>query len=210
MSKDLQAVLRRHREGVSEMVNGIPASQFAIMDRRKLTEKVAGDAFLMPIKLDESTKLVRLHEGMIEILSEPDSQGFKGTFEREMGIQVEIEIPLSGDGWLLKCEPNTTFRTRPIVGLERGCLRLTIGLPGTMDMDDVKRAHNELFVLVRSFVGKFNDEIHCYNGQLHKLVAKEIDNRHARLEAISELRKILFSDCKGHESPSCWSWTPCE
>ena len=210
MSKDLQAALRRHREGVSEMVNGIRASQFVIMDRQKLTERVVRDAILIPIKLDESMTLVRLHEGMIEILPEPDSRESRTTAKWEMGIQVEIEIPLSGDGWLLKCEPNTTFGTRPIVGLERGCLRLTIGIPDTMDMGDVKKAHNELFALVKNFVGKFNDEIHCYNGQLYDLVAKEVDSRHARLETISEFRKILLSDCKGHESPFCGPCMPCE
>ena len=192
------------------MVNGIPASRFAIMDRRKLTEKVAGDVILMPIKLDERTKLVRFHEGMIEILSESDSQGFRASVRREMGIQVEIEIPLAGDGWLLKCEPNTTFKTRPIIGLERGCLRLTIGIPDTMDIEDVKKAHNELFDLARNFVEKFNDEIKNYNRQLYNLVAREINSRHARLETINELREILLSDCKGHESSSCWSRMPCE
>ena len=210
MSKDLQAVLRRHREGVSELVNGIPASQFVIMDRQKLTEKIAGDATLMPLKLDTAMMLFRVHEGMIEILPENDSHGSEATAKRKMGIQFEIEIPLLRDGWLLESKPNTIFRTRPTIILERGCLRPMIGLLDKIDSDDVEKVRNNSFVLIRKFVFKFNDEINSYNIQLRRLVAREVDNRHERLETISNLRKVLFGTCKGHGDSSHRPCMQCE
>ena len=186
------------------MVNGIPASQFVIMDRQKLTEKIAGDATLMPLKLNTAMILFRVHEGMIEILPENDSHGSETTAKRKMGIQFEIEIPL------LESKPNTIFRTRPTISLERGCLRLMIGLLDTIDSDDVEKVRDNSFVLIRKFVFKFNDEINSYNIQLRHLIAREVDNRHERLVTISDLRKVLFGTCKRHGGSSCRPFMPCE
>lgn len=62
MSEDLQAVLRRHRKGVPEMVNRILASQFSVIDTQKLTEKVFWGTILMPIKLNE--RMIMGHPGV--------------------------------------------------------------------------------------------------------------------------------------------------
>lgn len=200
--KDLLAALRERREVVPEVVSRIPASELFATDRQELIDRVVRDTSLIPIKLSEDTRLVKMHEGTIEISAEDESPGSESKARQVMGIQVEIEIPLSGDGWILECEPNTTYRTHPTISLELGYLRLTIGLPTKMDSDAMKKEHEKSFALIEQYVRKINDQINDYNAKLGDSVSAEIDDRLGRLEKIKDAEKIFFSTCGNYGAAS--------
>ena len=193
--EDLLAALRERREVVSDVVGRIPGGQLVLMDDQELIDKIVKKNTLIPIKLSDDTRLVRMHEGMVELPPEQGAAGSESTTQQVMGIQLKVEIPYSGDGWLVKCEPSTTYSIHPTVVMESGYVRLMVGLLLTMDSDAAKKEYEKSIALVERYVDEINEHISNYNKELHGLVSKELEERRGRVEKLNDFRKVIFSTC---------------
>ena len=196
-NEDLLAALRERREVVSDIVGRIPAGQLFAMDGQELIDEVVKKNTLIPIKLSDDTRLVRMNEGIIDIPSEQGAAESESTTQQVMGIQLKVEIPCSGDGWLIlnKRESSTTYSTHPTVAMESGYVRLMIGLLLTMDSDAAEKAFEKSIALVERYVEGINDHINSYNRELHGFVSRELENRRGRVEKLNDFRKVIFSTC---------------
>ena len=196
-NEDLLAALRERREVVSDVVGRIPAGQLFAMDGQELIDEVVKKNTLIPIKLSDDTRLVRMNEGIIDIPSEQGAAESESTTQQVMGIQLKVEIPCSGDGWLIlgKRESSTTYSTHPTVAMESGYVRLMLGLLLTMDSDAAEKAFEKSIALVERYVDGINDHINSYNRELHDFVSRELENRRGRVEKLNDFRKVIFSTC---------------
>lgn len=193
--EDLLAALRERREVVSDVVGRIPGGQLVLMDEQELMDKVVKKTTLIPIKLSDDTRLVKMHEGMVELPPEQSAAEAKSTAQQVMGIQLKVEIPYSGDGWLVKCEPNTTYSTHPKVVMESGYVRLMVGLLLTMDSNAAKKEYQKSIAFVEQYVDGINEHISNYNKELLGLVSRELEDRRGRVEKLNDFRKVIFSTC---------------
>ena len=196
-NEDLLAALRERREVVFDVISRIPAGQFLVMDGEELIDEVVKKNTLIPLKLSDDTRLVRMNEGIIDIPSEQGAAESESTTQQVMGIQLKVEIPCSGDGWLIlnKRESSTTYSTHPTVAMESGYVRLMIGLLLTMDSDAAEKAFEKSIALVERYVEGINDHINSYNRELHDFVSRELENRRGRVEKLNDFRKVIFSTC---------------
>ena len=194
-NENLLAALRERREVVSDVVGRIPAGQLVVMDDQELIDKVVKKNTLIPVKLSDDTRLVKMHEGMVELPPEHGAAESKSTAQQVMGIQLKVEIPYSGDGWLVKCEPNATYSTHPTVVMESGYVRLMVGLLLTMDSDTAQKEYEKSIALVEQYVDGINEHINNYNRKLHDLVSRELEDRRGRVEKLNDFRKVIFSTC---------------
>ena len=195
--EDLLAALRERREVVFDVISRIPAGQVLVMDGQELTDRVVKKCDLIPLKLSDNARLVRMYEGLVDI---PPMQGAiesESTTQQVMGIHLKVEIPCSGDGWLIlgKRESSTTYSTHPTVAMESGYVRLMLGLLLTMDSDAAEKAFEKSIALAERYVDRINDHINSYNGELRDLVSRELENRRKRVEKLNEFRKVIFSTC---------------
>ena len=191
--ENLLAAIRERREVVSDVVDRIPAGQFVVMDEQELIDKIVKDSTLMPLNLHDDTRLVRMNEGMIDV--PPEHGAIESTTRQVKGIQLKVEIPCSGDGWLIKCEPSATYSTHPTVAMQSGYVRLMIGLLLTMDSDAAEKEYEKSIALVERYVDGINDHINNYNRELHGFVSRELENRRRRVEKLNDFRKVIFSTC---------------
>ena len=190
--KDLRTALRAHREGVPEAVSNIPVGKFVTANSQDLIEQVLQEISIIPVKLDEANKSVTLREGKVVTSLEQESSQSESEPTEVMGTQVDIEIPLTGDGWLLiERKPDLRYSTQPKARVERGCLRIMFGLTDAADLDSIRKEYENSIAVVANFVDDFNDKVHNYNKELRKVVSNELKNRLERLKRINDIKKIF-------------------
>lgn len=190
--KDLRTALRAHREGVPEVVSNIPVGKFVTANSQDLIEQVLQEISIIPVKLDEANKSVTLREGKVVTSLEQESSQSESEPTEVMGTQVDIEIPLTGDGWLLiERKPDPSYSTQPKARVERGCLRIMFGLTDAADLDSIRKEYENSIAVVANFVDDFNDKVHNYNKELRKVVSNELTNRLERLKRINDIKKIF-------------------
>ena len=190
--KDLRTALRAHRESVPEAVSNIPAGKFVTADTQDLIEQVLQEISIIPVKLDQANKCVTLREGKVVTSIEQESSESESKPTEVMGTQVDVEIPLAGDGWLLiERKPDPRYSTRPKARMERGCLRIMFGLTDSTDLDTVRKEYENSIAVVAKFFSDFNDIVYDYNRELREVVSKELKNRLERLKRIKDIKKIF-------------------
>ena len=189
---DLRTTLCAHREGVPEAVSNIPVGKFVTTDSQDLIEQILKEISIIPVTLDDFNKSVTLREGKVVTSLEQESSDPESEPTEVMGTQVDIEIPLTGDGWLLiERKPDSRYSTQPKAHVERGRLRIMFGLTDTADLNFVRKEYENSVAMAAKFIDNFNDEVDSYNKELREVVSKELRNRLERLKRINDIKKIF-------------------
>ena len=194
---DLRTTFCAHREGVPEAVSNIPVGKFVTADSQDLIEQFLKEISIIPVKLDEANKSVTLREGKVAISPEQEPSESESEPTEVMGTQVDIEIPFTGDGWLLiERKPDSRYSTQPKARVERGRLRIMFGLTDTADLNSVRKEYENSVAVAAKFIDDFNDEIDSYNKELREVVSKELRNRLERLKRFNDIKKLFAENSK--------------
>ena len=190
---DLDAQLRVRQQGVSRAVDQIPKDQFLVSNEQEIVDHVVAGLSVQPIVLQEENSTLNQGETQVDISQDRTRIFSRGHTEPFCipGTRVDIDIPFTGDEWILYCRTNPWSMEVPHADVRHGHLRLTIIQPHDSDPNSFKTEYDQEMRLVRECVGRARAQVNGYNENLPNLVKQAVRNRRDRLERHSDIAALL-------------------
>ena len=189
----LDSRLSAGHQKVLGIVGGIPKDQFLASSDQELEEYVVAKLRVEPIVLQEDNATMTSNETRVDVPGAPMITYFHNPIgsPRIPGIQVDINIPFTGDKWLFFYRENTWSSVFPRAGVQPGCLRLTITKRHNADPDSFKTDYDREISLIRKYVDLSHKQVVGYNKILLYRVKKAIKERRDRLRGHDDIAARL-------------------
>ena len=197
----LQAIQRQ----ASRRVNDIPEDQFLIAEDQQIVDHIVADSSIQPLVLQENAAVMHKAETHVDVSSdEPNRVSVYGTFGFSVpGTRINVDIPFSGDEWLLYCRISRSPSVVPEAEVLQGNLRISISLPHDADPEKFKENYQGELDILKDCVKESHNQVIHYNQCLPQLIRQAITSRRERLRkhaGIAELLNIPLTTREGAPS----------
>ena len=199
---DLDNELRGRRLRVSRAVDGIPKDQFLIADDQDLVDHIVASLAVEPIVLGEDAKTLNQAETRVDVSGDPARYYRLGHSEPFYisGTRVDVDIPFTGEEWLLHCRTNPYSSVFPSAEVNRGHLRISVSLPHDAEPERFKENYERELQLIKKYVEWSHHQVMGYNQSLPQLVQQAIMLRrehlrkHAGIASLFDIPLVAKTD----------------
>lgn len=185
----LSDALRAQTDAVADRVQAISESVLRAADDAELTDQLAEDLKIVPLRLDQQNQTMRREEVQIDVTGDPRRFGFPDSRRLIVpGLRVTVSIPYVGDEHLWGFQPST-FRlsgprgvVRPERGLDRGVLDLVIEQPSDEPLENIKSELQKRIDDITFFMESQGRDLAGFESTLRQHIGAALAQRRSRLK----------------------------
>lgn len=194
----LSDALRAQTDSVADRVQSISESVLRAADDAELTDQLAEDLRIVPLRLDQQNQTMRREETPVDVTGDPRRFGFPdGRRLIVPGLRVTVSIPYVGDEQLWGFQPSTYRLSGPrgIVraqrGRDRGVLDLVIEQPSDEPLEKVKSELQSRIEDISFFIDSQSRDLAGIDNTLRQHIGSALTQRRSRLKKHDGLADLL-------------------
>lgn len=194
----LSDALRAQTGAVAERVQSISESVLRAADDAELTDQLAEDLKIVPLRLDQQNQTMRREEIQVDVTGDPRRFGFPdGRRLLVPGLRVTVSIPYVGDEQLWGFQPSTYRLSGPrgIVraqrGVDRGVLDLVIEQPSDEPLENIKTELQRRIEDITFFIDSQGRDLAGFDDTLRQHIRIALAERRSRLKKHDGLADLL-------------------
>jgi len=194
----LSDALRAQTAAVADRVQSISESVLRAADDAELTDQLAEDLKIVPLRLDQQNQTMRREEVQIDVTGDPRRLGFPdGRKLMVPGLRVIVSIPYVGDEQLWGFQPSTYRLSGPrgIVraqrGMDRGVLDLILEQPSDEPLENIKTELQRRIEDISFFIESQGRDLAGFDGALRQQIGTALTQRRSRLKKHDDLADLL-------------------
>lgn len=194
----LSDALRTQTAAVADRVQSISESVLRAADDAELTDQLAEDLKIVPLRLDQQNQTMRREEVQVDVTGDPRRFGFPdGRRLMVPGLKVTVSIPYVGYDQLWGLQPST-YRlsgprgiVRPQRGVDRGVLELVIEQPSDEPLENIKTELQRRIEDISFFIDSQSRDLAGFDGTMRQHIGTALTQRRSRLKKHDGLADLL-------------------
>ena len=173
-------------------VGAIPEDQFLIADDQQIVDHIVADFRIQPLELLERAAILHKRETYVDASNEPNRVNLYRTFGSSVpGTRIDVDIPFTGEEWLLHCRINRTPSVVPEAEISHRNIRISVSLPHDADPERFEEIYSRELGLIKDCVQKCHELVLNYNQCLPQSIRQVIANRRDRLNKHAGIAALL-------------------
>lgn len=196
---ELDDNLKAKLEDIENHVNRIPKERFLNTSNEELILKTSQAFTFEPLNIHRDKML--MHEPKEAKIENPSTSkgGFRpGRPQLIDGIEIQIEIPFSGNSNLFDLKPNESYAGNHPKGIIKhgsygipGIIIMKYKTPVNQDFNIIKKDIEDNISMIEEYIGWQNNQLADYNSKVEIKARQHVEHRRKNLSKQEDISKIL-------------------